>query len=96
MEQHKKPLVEALALLLELLEAPNAQFDYRLNLITKIVQDLAERSRILHHPFIWLKLQYIQAKLLPLCQKEGRWPPAELEEMKLALLFIRKKIATFK
>ena len=42
LSQHKGPIKEALQLAFELLKDPTAQFQYRITLLTKIVQDLSE------------------------------------------------------
>ena len=75
------------------MEEADEEFQYRLNLLIKIVEDLAERLRALHDPLIWLKLRYIQTKLIPQAKEEGRWCPDSLELLKCALLFIRRKVS---
>ena len=96
LQQHKLPISEGLALALKLLDEPDEQFQYRLNLLIKIIEDLAERSRALRDPLVWLKLKYIQTKLIPTAKKEGSWCPGNLEELKCGLLFIRQKVGEHK
>ena len=92
---HKKSLVQGIQLLRQLISDGNSQFQYRQEIIKKILADVTLRSKALNLGHIVLKLTYIQQMILPITTYRQNWTDEMKKDVSYMLTFVEERLENY-